>query len=57
MKGLKYMLLVLALLVSANMYGQYNPSNPQEPGVYHTLTLEATPYDGGRFNVNTVSEY
>lgn len=57
MKGLKYMLLVLVLLVSANMYGQYNPSNPQEPGVYHTLTLEATPYDGGRFNVNTISEY
>lgn len=57
MRGFKYMLLILALLASANMNGQYNPSNPLEPGVYHTLTLESTPSDGGRFNVNVVSEY
>lgn len=57
MRGFKYMLLILALLASANMNGQYNPSNPLEPGVYHTLTLESSPSDGGYFNVNAVSEY
>lgn len=39
------------------MRGQYNPSNPAEPGVYYTLTLQATPSGSGSFNLGTTTSY
>ena len=39
------------------MKGQYNPTNPAEPGVYYTLTLQATPSNGGSFNISTTTSY
>lgn len=38
-------------------YGQYNPSNPPEPGRYYTLTLQATPKGACTFNVSTPATY
>lgn len=57
MRGFRYLLLMLALAVSAGMRGQYNPTNPAEPGVYYTLTLQATPANGGSFNIGTTTTY
>ena len=60
MRGIKYILFVLALRVSAGAWGQYNPSNPAEPGapiVYYTLTLQSDPSGGGSFNLNTTSNH
>ena len=51
---------MLMLLVSVGIRGQYNPSNPPEPGSYtpsYSLTLKATPEAGGRFNINSPSSY
>ncbi len=42
------------------MQGQYNPTNPAEPGVptpVYTLTLQADPPGGGSFNVNATTSY
>ena len=57
MKGIRHILLLLALLMSVSMRGQYNPVNPIEPGTYYTLTLQATPSDGGSFNLSTSTSY
>lgn len=57
MKGFKYILFILALFVSVGMRGQYNPTNPAEPGSYYTLTLLATPSNGGSFNLSTTTTY
>ena len=57
MKGFRYILFILALFVSANMWGQYDPTNPAEPGTYYTLTLQATPSNGGSFNLSTTTSY
>ena len=57
MKGLRYILLLLALFVSAGIRGQYNPTNPAEPGTYYTLTLQATPANAGSFNLSTKTSY
>lgn len=57
MRGLKYILFMLALILSVSMKGQYNPTNPAEPGVYYTLTLGVTPSGAGSFNINTVTSY
>lgn len=57
MKGFRYILFILALLVSVGMRGQYNPTNPAEPGTYYTLTLQATPSNGGSFNLNATTSY
>ena len=57
MRDNKYILLILALLMSASMRGQYNPTNPAEPGVYYTLTLQADPAGGGSFNIGTTTSY
>ena len=57
MKGLRHILLLLALLVSASIRGQYNPTNPAEPGTYYTLTLQATPANAGSFNLSTTTSY
>lgn len=58
MRGFKYILFTLALIASANVWGQYNPSNPAEPGApvdQHTLTLQADPPGGGSFNINATT--
>lgn len=57
MRSYKYILSILALLMSLSMRGQYNPTNPAEPGVYYTLTLEASPSAGGSFNLGTTTSY
>ena len=57
MKGLRYILFMLTLLVSVGVRGQYNPTNPAEPGTYYTLTLQATPSNGGSFNLSTTTSY
>ena len=57
MREHKYILFMLALLVSVSMRGQYNPTNPGEPGVYYTLTLQADPAGGGSFNIGTTTSY
>ena len=57
MRGYRLILFMLALLVSVGMKGQYDPTSPPEPGVYHTLRLEATPTDGGRFNIGSTQAY
>lgn len=57
MRSYKYILSILALLTSVSMRGQYNPTNPAEPGVYYTLTLEASPSAGGSFNLGTTTSY
>ena len=57
MRGFKYILFILALITSVSVKGQYNPTNPAEPGVYYTLTLGMTPSGAGSFNINTVTSY
>lgn len=57
MRSYRYILFILALLVNVSMRGQYNPTNPAEPGVYYTLTLQATPSGAGSFNVSTTTSY
>ena len=55
MRGYRYFLVILALLISVSMRGQYNPTNPAEPGAYYTLALQATPSGSGSFNVSTTT--
>ncbi len=55
MKWFKYVSLMVMLLVSITMRGQYNPTNPAEPGSTQTLTLKATPATGGSFSINSVT--
>lgn len=57
MKGFRYILFMLTLFASVSMRGQYNPTNPAEPGVYYTLTLQATPSNGGSFNLSTTTTH
>lgn len=60
MRGFKYILFMLALIVSVSVRGQYNPTNPAEPGVpgvSYTLTLSMTPSGAGSFNINMVTSY
>ncbi len=47
--------MTVMLFVGITVYGQYNPSNPPEPGVYYTLTLKCTPENAGTFNIGTVT--
>ncbi|WP_455587457.1 CARDB domain-containing protein [Bacteroides sp.] len=55
MKYSRCILLMLALIISISMRGQYNPTNPSEPGVSNTLTLKVTPEKAGYFNINEVT--
>ena len=60
MRGFKYILFVLALIVSVGAWGQYNPSNPAEPGApvtQYVLTLQADPSGGGNFNLNARAQF
>lgn len=50
------MLLMLALMLSVGMRGQYNPTNPAEPGAY-TLTLKSIPTDAGSFNMSAATSH
>lgn len=56
MKRLRFMLLMLALLLSVGMRGQYNPTNPAEPGGF-TLALRSVPADVGSFNMSTATTH
>ncbi len=47
--------MAVMLLWGITAYGQYNPSNPAEPGVYYTLTLKCSPENAGSFNISTVT--
>ena len=60
MRGFKYILCMLALALSASMKGQYNPTNPAEPGApvqQYVLTLLSDPSGGGGFNLNATSSH
>ena len=60
MRGFKYILFTLALTVSASVWGQYNPTSPDEPGApvtTYALTLAADPSGGGNFNLNATSAH
>lgn len=58
MRGYKSIILVsLMFLFCTRVWGQYNPANPAEPGVYYTLTLQATPSNGGSFNIESTTSY
>lgn len=57
MRGYRLILFMLTLLASVGMKGQYNPTNPPEPGVNHTLTLQAIPAEGGSFNIGSKSSH
>lgn len=55
MKWSRYFFLMVMLLASITIRGQYNPTNPAEPGITHTLTLISTPKNGGSFNINSIT--
>lgn len=57
MKWSKYFFLIVMLLTSITIRGQYNPTNPAEPGITYTLTLISTPQKGGSFNINSITRY
>ena len=60
MNNPKYILFVLALLLGVNARGQYNPTNPAEPGApvtTYVLTLAADPPGAGSFNINATTSY
>lgn len=48
---------MVMLLFSITIKGQYNPTNPAEPGATYTLTLKSTPANGGSFNISSVTNY
>ena len=45
------LLVALIFFYSISAYGQYNPTNPGEPGVYYTLKLKCEPEIAGSFNI------
>ena len=54
MRILRYAALLLVFLAGADVWGQYNPTNPTEPGAAPwKLTLRSVPADAGSFNRNT----
>lgn len=53
MNYIRIMLLAVMLIMSIAGLGQYNPTNPAEPGVYYTLTLKCIPENAGSFNIAT----
>ncbi len=56
MKELRTIALVLAHLLCVSIWGQYNPTNPAEPGTAPwTLTLTSDPSDAGSFNISKVT--
>lgn len=55
MKAVKYLLLTLAIIMTASVKGQYNPGNPAEPGRMYSLALRAIPSNAGSFNIGTLT--
>lgn len=55
MRWSKYILFMVMLFFSITIKGQYNPTNPAEPGATYTLTLKSTPVNGGTFNISSVT--
>lgn len=56
MKELRTIALVLVHLLCISIWGQYNPTNPAEPGTAPwTLTLTSDPIDAGSFNISKVT--
>src|SRR5574344_372760 len=55
MKYIRYILLMLVLISSTNMKGQYDPISPNEPGSYNTLSIKSTPDGAGYFNINRIT--
>lgn len=53
MKVIRYLLLMLAVITAVSVKGQYNPSNPAEPGRMYSLALRAIPSNVGSFNIST----
>lgn len=53
MKVIRYLLLMLAIIMTASVRGQYNPGNPAEPGRMYSLALRAIPSNAGSFNIST----
>jgi hypothetical protein len=47
MKYMKYLWLLLAIMISLPAQAQFNPTDPPEPGVKHSLSIKAVPADGG----------
>jgi len=45
--AIRQLFLLVALFMSAPMWGQYNPDNPPEPGTPNTLIIQVTPEEGG----------
>ncbi len=56
MKRLRLVFLMFALMLSVGMRGQYNPTNPAEPGGF-MLTLRSIPADAGSFNISVVTTH
>ena len=57
MKEFRTIALVLAHLLCVSIWGQYNPTNPAEPGTAPwTLTLTSDPSDAGSFNISKVTK-
>lgn len=53
----KTLFIAVMLVMGITAYGQYNPSNPSEPGVYYTLNLKSSPECAGSFNIaNTTTQ-
>lgn len=44
-------------LVANYEYAPDNPGEPQEPLLYHTLTIESNPVEGGYFNIPSGNKY
>ncbi len=55
MNYIKSLLMAVMLFLGITAYGQYNPSNPAEPGVYYTLTLKCVPENAGSFNIGATT--
>ncbi len=57
MKIHKILFIAVMLVMGITAFGQYNPSNPSEPGVYYTLNLKSSPEGAGSFNIaNTTTQ-
>ena len=55
MDRLRTLLVAVMLILGITAYGQYNPTNPAEPGAHYRLTLRCVPEGAGSFNINTVT--
>lgn len=54
-KTLQLLVALVAVVTAMGVVAQYNPTNPPEPGVRHTLSLQCDPPKAGSFNISAVS--